>query len=73
MSETFITIGTVHLEVVSNGARRSRRFDVARSPALAEFSKVLGLLTPRRPEGLVFTHISGADASEKLICNPLFT
>ena len=38
-------------QVVGNGARRSRRFDVARSPALAEYSKFLRLLTPRRPEG----------------------
>src|SRR6266699_663420 len=41
----------VHPQVVGNGARRSRRFDVARSLALAEYSKFLGLLTPRRPEG----------------------
>ncbi len=41
----------VHPEVVGNGARRSRRFDVARSPALAGYFKFLGLLTLKRPEG----------------------
>src|SRR5947208_1621663 len=39
-----------HPNVVSNGARRSRRFDVARSPALAEYAKLVGLLTLKRPE-----------------------
>jgi hypothetical protein len=39
-----------HPQDVGNGARRSRRFDVARSTALAEYSKFLGLLTPKRPE-----------------------
>src|SRR5437867_11855059 len=38
-------------QVVGNGARRSRRFDVARSLALTEYSKLIGVLTPRRPEG----------------------
>ena len=41
----------VYPQVVGKGARRSRRFDVARSRALAESPKSLGLLTPRRPEG----------------------
>ena|SRR5437870_5619233 len=40
-----------HPQVVGKGARRSGRFDVARSPALAEYSKFAGLLTPKRPEG----------------------
>src|SRR6266699_5318639 len=41
----------VHPHVVGNGARRSRRFNVARSPALAEYSNFLGFLTLKRPEG----------------------
>jgi len=46
----------VHPYVVGNGARRLRRFDVARSPALAEFStlaefpKFVDSLTLKRPE-----------------------
>jgi len=40
-----------HPQVVGNGARRSRRFDVACCPALAEYSKFVGLLTLKRPEG----------------------
>jgi len=41
----------VHPYVVGNGARRLRRFDAARSPALAESSKFVGSLTLKRPEG----------------------
>jgi len=41
----------VHPYVVGNGARRLRRFAVARSPAVGEFSKFVGSLTLKRPEG----------------------
>jgi hypothetical protein len=36
--------------VVGQGARRLRRLDVARSPALAVYSKFVGLLTLKQPE-----------------------
>src|SRR5436190_18920617 len=39
-----------HPQFVGNGARRSRRFDVARFPALAEYSKFVALLTLKRTE-----------------------
>ena len=40
----------MHPYVVGNGARRLRRFDVARSPALAESSKSVGSLTLKGEE-----------------------
>src|SRR6266498_3644367 len=40
-----------HLRLSVTIARRSRRFEVARSQALADYSKFLGLLTMKRPEG----------------------
>ena len=43
-------VAGVYPQVVGKGARLSRRFDVARSPTLAQYSKFLGLLTPRRPD-----------------------
>jgi len=46
-----VTVGTVHPYAVGYGARRLRRFNVARSPALAEFSKVVDTHTLKRPEG----------------------
>ena len=48
--------------VVGNGARRSRRFDVARSLALAEYSKFLGLLTLNQTEGRAPSSRQQADA-----------
>jgi len=46
----------VHPYVVGNGARRLRRFVVARSPALAEFSKFVGSLKLKLPEGRARTN-----------------
>jgi hypothetical protein len=56
----------VHPQVFGKGARRSRRFDVARSPALAEYSKSLDLLTPRRPQGRAPRNRHLADELETL-------
>jgi len=52
----------VHPYVVGNGARRLRRFDVARSPALAEFPKLVDSLTLKRPEGRAPTNRQLVDA-----------
>jgi hypothetical protein len=52
----------VHPYVVGNGARRLRRFDVARSPALAEYSKFVGWLTLKRPESRAPTNRQLVDA-----------
>ena len=46
----YARLGRVHLQIVGNGARRSRRFDVARSLASADYSKFFRLLTPKRRE-----------------------
>jgi len=51
MRELLHALRRVYPLVVGNGARRSRRFEVARSSALAEHAKFVGLLTPKRPEG----------------------
>jgi len=42
-----------------------RRFDVARSPALAESSKFVGLLTLKRPEGRAPTSRQLVDAQRR--------
>src|SRR5688572_25089483 len=52
----------VHPHVVGNGGRRLRRFDVARSPALAEISKFVGPLRLKRPEGRAPTNQQLVDA-----------
>ena len=56
----------VHPYFVANGARRLRGFDVARSPALAEFSKFVGSLTLKRPEGRVPTNRQLVDALDSM-------
>ena len=62
----------VYPQVVGKGARRSRRFDVARSPTLAEYSKFLRLLTPRRPEGRAPRSRQLADALLCKLCESQF-
>ena len=53
---------TVHPIVVGNGARRLRRFDVAHSPDVGEFSKFVGSVTLKRPEGRAPTNRQLVDA-----------
>ena len=51
-----------HPQVAGSGARRLRRFDVARTPALADDAKFVGLLTTKRPQGRAPKNRQLADA-----------
>jgi hypothetical protein len=61
-----VAAGGGPLARVSRGARRSRRFEVARSPAFAEYSKLLGLLAPKWPEDRAPMSRQPADALSAL-------